>query len=284
MLNISSKIASIVSDEANVLTRNLLHEIQKAEEKFQPDKKWADEMMEVLRFTVGAGEGLTVGMAYALHIIKKHWEELPLEFRKGYNYQFDVLVMRETPIKPETFDNYERAIKTFIVEGKKPVGTVEIPKRNKFKEPVIEGEVVRENVEFDPLKIPLSKLSIMRSAVEKDQMTDKRWGMLVDPGITADQLRSELYTRPQPTDPDLSMTWYLAGDVLVVSEMGEEAVIGRLDFTEYGRNELVTNGIKRILHCLGIKLDEEVISTIQKHGFVERLYDGSSKAEDQSSG
>jgi len=263
---------NIASQEANVLTRNLLHEIQKVEEKFQPqDKKWADETLNVLRFCVGAGNGLSLGTIYTLYIYKTHWDDLPIEFRREYNYQFNMLVVRETPVKPETLDNYFRTVKTYIVEGKKPFGTIEVPKRDQYRNLIVEdGEIITEQKEFDPLEIPITKLTLMRSAVENNEMTDKRWSMLVDPDVRTSEIQAELYKRDDPGDPDPSMQYKLMGDVIIAQELGKEVVIGRLDFSQYGDNELVTNAIKHLLRCLGVKPDMDVIQTIKKHGFLER--------------
>jgi hypothetical protein len=287
MITLSNLSKEVVSKEANILTRNLLAEIEKVKQKFQPqDIKWAEEILDILRFVVGAGEGLGLGMLYTLYILKANWDELPLTFRREYEYQFNVLVVKETPVQPNTLDNYFRAVETFVVKEVKPFGTVEVIKRDRYKNAIVEdGEVIREQVEFDPLKIPISKLTLMRSIVENNQMSPDRWSMLMDSGVSVTEIRNEIYRKEKPDDPDPSLQYKLYGDVIVAQEMGQEAVIGRLDFSEWVENELVTNAIKHLMRCLGIKADEEVIQTIKEHGFLERHNNGSvNEAKEESKG
>lgn len=287
MNNLLKTDVRIVSEEAATLTKNLLHEIQSVNSKAEESSPaWISNMVDILRFCVEAGEGLGIGAVYTLYLIKEGWDKLPLEFRKQYDFQFNILVYRETNIKPETLDNKFRAVKTYIVEGKRPFGTVEIPKRDQFNNPVIvDGEIVTEQFEWDVTKVPMTKLQVMRPLVERNEITSNQWAMLADPGIKVSQLHSEIYRREKPSDPDPSLMFKLYGDVIVAQEFGQEAVVGRLDFSQYGDNELVTNAIKHLMRCLSIKMDEEVITLIKENGFLERYQkEGDNEAKDESEG
>jgi hypothetical protein len=280
MINVPP-IKTPISEEAVVLTKNLLFEIDKIVKRYDKQNgEWITDIVDTLRFCESAGEGLNIGKVYALYAIAQHWDDLSLEFRMEYSNQFNVLVTRETSLKPETLGNYFRTVETYLINDRKPFGRLEIPKRDRYgKEVVIDGEVIKESIEFDPLKVGLTKLTVMRSAVEAGNMNLDRWTMLADPGVKVRELQTELYVPKETTDPDPSLKHYLMGNVIVASEFGREIPVGTIDFSLYGEDELATNSIRHICRCLGIKLNVDMIDTIKTHGFLERYNPNEAKVE-----
>lgn len=258
----------IGEEGANVITRVLIQQVENAEKDFQPQSlAWESDIIGALRLCSSVEEGSKIAQIYVLTLIRKHWNDLSLEFRKEYNYQFDVLVMRETGIQPSTMDNYSRAAETFFIEGKKPLGKIEVPVYDQYRKPVKrDGEIVTQSVDFDPTRSTISKLSLARPLVETDRMTPKLWSMLMDKEVTSDVLRKEMYSNNSPDRPkneDPSLRFRLQGNVIVAREFGEEVEIAEL-FWDMGDTELGRTAIRRMLIVLQIPFEEDEIAKVMK--------------------
>lgn len=271
----------IGEEGANVITRVLIQQIENAEKEFQPQSlSWESDAIGALRLCIRVEEGSKAAQAYVLALIQKHWDELSKEFRKEYDYQFDVLVMRETGIQPSTMDNYTRAADTFFIKKMQPLGSVEVPVYDQFRKPVKkDGVVVTKHVDFDATRISITKLTLARPAVEANRMTPKLWSMLVDKEVTVDALKKEMYSTTTGNETgkveDPSLRFRLQGNVIVAREFGEEVEIAEL-FWDMGDTELGRTAIRRLLIALQIPFEEDVIAKIMQQAretMILRVYE-----------
>lgn len=255
----------IGNEGADIIIRNLFQEIETAAERYTPQNEvWETDILSALRLCKGVERGSQSAQAFVLAIIQERWNDMSITFRKQYDFQFDVLVLRETGVQPSTMDNYTRAAKVFFVDGKKPLGQVEVTKYDQYNRPVKkDGEIQKELKAFDPSKVSITKLALAAPLAKQDKLTPQMWNMLADNEITVDAFKKVIYTPPvgeesdTTTDPSLRFT--LEGNRIIAHEFGESIEIGELYF-DMGDNELGRTAIRRLLMQLQIPHEEDVIS------------------------
>lgn len=266
---------------AKAITRVLMQQIEDSEKEFEPrSHEWEADAIKSLRLCIAVEEGSRTAQAYVLALIQKHWDDLSIEFRKAYDYQFDVLVMRETGLQVSTMDNYIRAANTFFVEGKRPMGQIEVPVYNEYKEPVKkDGKVVMKQIDFDPSQISITKLNLARSLAEQDKMTPTLWSMLADREVTPDTFKKAMYSgdggSSKSTNEDPSLKFRLHGNIIVAREFGEEAEVGEI-FWDMGDTELGRTAIRRLLIILQIPFEEDEIAKLIQQArdkMIVRIYE-----------
>lgn len=249
---------------ANALVNHMIAKIQQLEE-FPAEgdiSLWLDTMLGVLRLSVRIEQSCILIKYYVLSIIKRHWDSLPFDFRARYDFQFDVFAAREAgELSRSTLDNYMRAATTFLEDLPRPFPKVSVPLRDERGNPVIDtktGAPVCQIVEFDPTKVPITKLVLATPLARKGtlQRDPNLLSLLADDGVTADELRYSLYARPIPQN-DLNIIFTVEGPMLVAHRGGESVEIAEIDFHAYNTNDLAHDAIERMLSALSAKFDEE---------------------------
>lgn len=190
-------------------------------------------------------EGFKLLRAASFCLTEDVWDELPLEIRRKYNYQFQIYAIMNAPdLGWSTIQNQMRAARTFLIKGIRP----------------------KDDRPFDPIKIPISKLVLARSVAENGSIHEKPelWTMLTDSKVTFGDIRSTLFANPK-LSPEIS--YALIGPTLVASQHGMDAVI----IDDCGFNwecyyddecpeyEIVKKSVDRILSLFNIKKDEDII-------------------------
>jgi hypothetical protein len=252
------------SEGTDIIARQLFQRIEDTAGRYESQSTiWETDILSALRLCQGVREVSESAQAYVLSIIQDHWDDMSIEFRREYDYQYAVLVLRETNVQPSTMDNYTRAAKVFFgEEGKKPLGPVQVTKYNQFKQPekAEDGSVKKEFITFDPAKAGIAKLSAAAPLAKQDRMTPELWNMLADKEVTVEAFKKAAY-KPVKTedDSDPSFRLTLEGNRIVAHEYGEHIEIGELYF-EMGEEELGRTGIRRVLMMLNIPHETDVIS------------------------
>lgn len=260
------------SESAQVIVNNLKQIIEDVEGQFRErDSEWEQDILSVLRFFVRVEEGTYTAKLRVLGIFIRHWDDLSLNFRLAYNNQVSEFCYREAKLQLETVQNYLRGITVF--DQVKPFGKVAVVQRDKFGRPMMDAakNPVMVYKDFSVDEIQPSKLALMASVANRGEMSEKRWGMLADPCVTVADLQAEIYRVEKPSDPDPSLRFSLEGNIIVAHEFGQAVELAEI-FPEMWDEELGRKGIKRILQCLGIRSDEEVIQRMERRQEVIRIY------------
>lgn len=264
MMSFDDVTIETVVDDSAVFFRRLMGQLDDLRNDFIPfDEGWTSEALGAMRMCRQGSESMSKGVLYILCLFQSFWKELPSSFTQQYSDQFYVFAQHEFGITTSkaTLDNYVRAGQVFLVEGKKPFGSVEVSKRDERNRVVIEeGEIVTEYRDFDPAEVPISKLVLLAPHVERMNQDTKLWGMMMDSGTTVNEIQSALYHVDKPQLPDPSLKFELAADIIYASEYGISIEIGRIDFSAYNDGGLEQRAINKLMNCLGIKHDEEVIA------------------------
>ncbi|HMN10758.1 MAG TPA: hypothetical protein PKD55_00370 [Bellilinea sp.] len=240
-------------------------------------KEWTDNLLSLLRMAVGVKKGVTIIEAHTLWLFKKNWDSLDYEFRSRYDMQFDVFAQRETDgLSIDTIENYMRAARVFLEEGYKPDGPVEVPVRDE------EGNLITENgrpkmkeVAWDPTQADITKLVLLTSLARTGQLDNERslLSMAMDSKATVSQMRLALYGAPgADKEPNYDLRFRLEGPMLVVSQNGRSAPVAEFLFDEYETDELVKQGIDRLLSMLSIRKDEQIILAMAQNGEASFTY------------
>lgn len=259
----------IAVEGADIITKRLFQRIEDAATAYRPQsEEWENDALQALRLCKNVEKGALSAQAYVLAMIQDHWEDMSIAFRREYDFQYDVLVMRETNLMPSTMDNYTRAAKVFYGEdAKKPLGKVEVSKYDEYKRPVkVDGEVVKEYQDWDPSRYSISKLALVAPLAKQDKMTPRLWNMVADEQITVEALKKEIYKAPEgETDHrDPSLRFTLDGDKIIAHEFGESVEIAEL-FFDNGDTDLGRTALRRLLLFLNVQIEQDVLSRMIKN-------------------
>lgn len=271
------------SEAADVITKNLFQRIDEvASRRESQNEQWEKELLTALRLCEQVKLGTQSAQAYALAIIEDNWDDMSMDFRKEYNYQFAVLVLRETGVQPSTMDNYTRAARVFFLEDHKPLGKVEVTKYDEYKRPVVrDGTPVKELQDFDPSRVPISKLSLMAPLARQEKMTAVLWNMLADNEVTVDALKKVIYKKEDDDDDeDPSLRYTMEGNRIIAHEFGERVEIGEIYF-DMGESDLGRTAIRRLLLALSIPYEEDVITRMiqnARNNQLLRIYENGGEA------
>lgn len=231
---------------------------------------WAARMLNLLRFSVKLEKGCSIVKAYILYLFERNWYQLPKDFREIYDYQFAIFATQETGgLSIDTIDNYKRAARVFIASGWSPFGHIKVPKRDRDGKILIDektGSQIVEEVKWDPTRVDITKLVYVTPLASAGKLAEspRLLSMVMDPGVTAGELRNAIYTRPDDNGDDYNLRFGVEGIFLVARRAGQSAVIATIAFDEYEDDPLVTEGIKRLFAMAGVKMDEEVIVNMDR--------------------
>jgi hypothetical protein len=259
---------------AYAINEKISHEIVGLIPEIDEDyQEWFGQIDGVIQLTNKIKEGFEILRATALALVEDHWDDLPLDLRKEYNYQFRIYAEKCVPdLNWKTIDNHIRAARTFVLKDIKPSHLVPVIRRSPDKTPLLErGEVVTDYVEFDPLHTPISKLVLIRSAAESGKWEEnpELIQKVVDSGYTLQDVRLELFSdRSKKAQITPEMKFELLGPVLVVNRAGDDAVLvddsgfnwGAFYDKENRCHDLVYDALNRIFSAVGLIVDEDIIA------------------------
>jgi hypothetical protein len=258
------------------IVQRICHEVMNLVPDPEEDKgEWFKKADGTIQLSNEMVEGFELLRAAGLAIVQDTWDELPLPLRADFGYQFRVYAEKRCPtLQWSTIDNHIRAARTFILDGAKPAGKVEVILRNQDKTPMLKDGVVQtEYVEFDPLKVPISKLVLVRNAVESGKIDNNPalWSKVLDDFYTWQEVRSELFSpasKEAKIDPEIKFT--LLGPVLIAEQHFQEVVLiddeGIKWEVYYDKDhkdhELVKAALDRLFLLLNVKPDADILSAI----------------------
>lgn len=271
-----------VSNWADLATRRVLGEIDDLYRCFDQveSSQWIEQALQLLRWASSVRRGMTIAEIYILAIIQDKWEELPADFRHHYHDDFAVFVFKELGRRPKTWQSDLRAVRLFLIEGKGPSLSIEVPVRDQYGNAIYEGGRVRTEVkQWSPLEYPLGKLKALVPFVASDMPIPQHvWGMVADPGVTAQDVREALVGAScemgNSTTRLSGLRFSLQGPLIVAERSGEEVVVAELNYADYENCALAQDAIKYIMMALGIEDDADIILHITHRAEVFRLYDG----------
>lgn len=225
--------------------------------------QWIKSMRQYVRFCTTAEEKFSTAQALAVAYVERHWNQLPLSFRKQFNLDFYRWACADTGKSATTIDNHLRAVKTFFFDGIAPGLSVDIPRRDPNKKVVLDpntGKPVMEAKLWNPMIPPISKLVLARSKAVNGELNAKQWAMLMDDGVTFDQLQVEM-SKGGGSRGGGGIRFRLEGTGLYAVEGNQTAPIGELSFKDFYENpdSLEHRALSRMLLMLGVNLDEQLI-------------------------
>lgn len=246
------------TDDIPVSAIRSIYNTLKSLEDAPKDHEWVVAIKNVIQYSKKMEKGFELVRAYALTLLNKAWDEIPVDTKKTFGFTFiQVAMLWCEDWKSSTIYNYIDVVDTWITND--VTRQVAIPARTETGKPIIEnGKQVVEYVEFDPAFIPISKLVAAKSAFKRGNMTDKTWELLVDPFATRDDLARAISPKKVTDTPK----FFLEGSLLFILD-GHEAFVADLNFDEYDTDELVKKSIDKILDMLGVERDEDAIHRIE---------------------
>lgn len=192
---VSEVEASIERLTADSVVGRLFYEIDRIAQPQEVSSEWLTQLLDVIKFSQDIETGFGHAKAYALAIIQQHWEELPLDVRKGYDYQFMTFARLVTGREKSTILNYISTAQLWFIDKMAPEGTISIKVRDSSGRPVVNaatGEVRTKTVDFNPHRVDMTKLLHVNSTARKGEMTPQLWEMLVDDYYSCDDIRAVL--------------------------------------------------------------------------------------------
>jgi hypothetical protein len=243
-------------------------EIKTLAQVSEHSEQWAQNGLNILRFSNDIEIGFAHSKAAMLAIFKDAWDSLPLSFRKQYGYQFIRFAKIWTGGKgTSTISNYIATAKIWVLDEYGFGKQIEIKERSVDGSPIIEnGRQATKQVTFYPYNVSLSKLGILNVRALKDDMTDTLWEMLVDDFYTCDDVRAEHHKdNGDGKGHQYTLKYGLLGPALVVYQNQECVVVAEeLNWAEYETDPLVKDAIDTVIRILNIEMDEDKIHKIEK--------------------
>jgi hypothetical protein len=249
-------------ESARAVRDKALAEINQHVTKFVPySKDWTAKTHSLNVYFTGIQKGLTNAQLYLLAQTKQLWDELDLEFRMEYHNDFWFYACLMTGRQQKRLEDLIGAIEVFVLEEKKPLGTIGIPKRDE-KGSIVPNEI--EYRQFDPLEIDPGKLAALRSVAAKGHMNTQLWSMLVDEQISVTEIQLALMGDGGGAGKvaDTSMKFDIEGPYLLVRENGVAVVLGELgcwDAYYDDVHSLEHRAMRRLFAMFNIKMDDEVL-------------------------
>lgn len=230
----------------------------------EPSLEWGARMIQVLRFTQGFEVGFTHAKAYALAIIKEHWDDLPFEFRREHGFSFMEFARLYTGKERSTIDNYINTAKVWFIDKIKPLGRIKVIERAPDGKPLKEGGIYQTTEkEFNPFLVDMSKLLLLNSRASRGKMTERLWEMLVDDFYTCEDVSLESMGGLTPDGTGMSLRFFIEGPGLY-AQYGPDVICiaEELNWEDYEQGGLSKDAINRLLLVLNITLDEDAIYKI----------------------
>lgn len=251
-------------------------ELEGKEERTQ---EWIANLRRYIGFCTEAKEKFSTAEAVGLAYMKRHWDQLPLSFRKKFNMDFYVWACAVTKNTASTIDNHLRAVETFFFDGIAPKLSIEVPVRDANKKIVIDPDTGKPKTEikkWNPLIPPISKLVLARSKAVNNGLTRQHWAMLMDDGCTWEQFQIEMSKGGGggAGGNGAGIHYRLEGTGLYAVEDAKSVAVGELSFKDYYENpdSLTHRAINRLMLMLGINLDEQLILRQQAKKDVDKAY------------
>lgn len=266
-----------------VVVQRMLDEVQRIARDDETDvRTWFGQVVDVLDFSEAVQTGFEHVRALLLAVVKRRWEDLPFEIRKEYALRFDLFALRVAPdLAWKTIENRIRVAETFFLDRTNLPERVAVPERLPDGKPRlgIDGKPVMQMIDFDPMTIDISKLTLARSVVESGQARENPtiFSMLADKYSTFSDLRSEMFS-PASKKAGIApeMRFALMGPILIVERNGQTYELGELNFDAYyhdvhPQHELARDSLDKLMRCLGVVLDEDVTDFVQHKKNLEPL-------------
>lgn len=271
-----SEMAKLAAGGAEVAVRRMVYQAAQLDTTFPDDYvddpdtsrlKWLTEIQGVIILSGGLEEGMSTVKAVGLAVANRHWSDLPVSFRKQFREDFYSWAMAHTDKARSTIENHIRAVETFIFSASQPHGKVRIPQRDDHKRIVYKDkEPQMIEVDWDPLKVPLGKLVLIRAKAEAKVMTEKLWSMAADPGCTWENLNAELATGGSGVGGAGGVIYRFEGPLLTATENGQTVSLGEMFWEEYYNNPagLVHRAMNRLMLIMNIPEEDKIILQDQR--------------------
>ena len=249
---------SITELTADSIITRLFFEIEKVSEPEVVDESWLAQLMDVIKFSQDIETGFGHAFYYALYTIKKHWEDLPFELRKQYNYTYMDFARLVTGRESSTILNGISTAQLWFEEKPHPEGTITIAVRDISGRPVVNsmtGEIRTKSVEFSPYLVDMSKLLMVNAKARAGEMTPKLWECLVDDYFTCEDLRQILREKVTPEQEEFY--YFVEGPGLFVRDGGRVfCLCEEMTWAEYENDWEHRKAMDKFLTMLGVKLEE----------------------------
>jgi hypothetical protein len=256
-----------MKDEQSLVPQNMMSRMQAlADEPVGIDKilKLDFVLLEALRYQKLLGKVT----AMVLVLLKDNWEELQSKEmadiqeiwtrlgKMGFeplsdppSYSFESYVIARTGFEWTTISNLMRVARAWYF--KQLPEKISIPKKVELVDPST-GEKTGEKIDFDPLEVDWTKLSLCTRPLKNGEMDQQSWGLLANPKTTFSQLRQETIKLPEAKGARRRI-FVQDGLLMVYSPMLREPIIfGSIDLDS--KNEDVIWATNRILIAIGAKV------------------------------
>ena len=233
------------------------------------DAEWFTQVVDLLTFSTTIKEGFGHARAYALAIIKQHWEEIGIDIRKQYGFSFDSFAHSATNKKASTINNYIRTAEVWFIQKINPGKQIEITTRDQEGKPIRDekGRVITSWKDFTPYIIDLSKLLAVNARAASGTMTTKLWEMLIDDYYSCEDIQLEAAGKDGEKD-FYRPSFFLLGPGLYVEVAGETKCIAEeLNWEGYETDDYIHDAIDLMLKVLDVMNEEDRIREIQKESY-----------------
>ena len=250
--------SSIEKLTAESVVGRLFFEIDHIAEPVEITKDWFAQLMAIIKFSQDVETGFGHAKAYVLAVVKQHWDEIPLEVRREYDYQFMHFARLVTGKEESTVRNYISTAELWFVDKVAPEGTVTVKVRDISGKPLINpltNEARTKSVDFSPYLVDMTKLLRVSSTARRGAMTPQLWEMLVDPFYTCDDLALALKDGSPVEEQEFY--YFLEGPGLFVRLNGQVYCLAEeLNWYEYETNDEVRAAMDKFFAMLGVKQNE----------------------------
>lgn len=253
---------SIEKLTAGSVVSRMFYEIERIADPEVPDENWLGQMLDVIRFSQEIETGFGHSKAYALAIIKKHWDGLPFETRRKHGFDFVTFAKTTTGKERSTILNYITTAKVWFIDKTKPEGTLSLKLRDETGKVMI-NEMTREprtrTVEFDPYLVEMSKLLLVNAKASRKEMTPRLWELLADPFYTCEDLKKEVYSGD---GKEADFYFFVEGPGLFLRNGPFVICIAEeLNWAQYETDNHTKEGMDRFFSMLGVNIhaDEDAL-------------------------
>lgn len=257
---------SVATQAAGGVLTRLFSDLDKLNAAKELNAAWASDVFNVMVFAQTVETGFGHAKAYALAVLKEHWEDIPLDIRKQYGYSFIQMAKNYTGKQVSTIDNYVRTARIWFIDKTSPGKPVEITVRDNEGRPIRDehGKVITKQESFNPFMIDISKLLAVNSRAARGEMTPKLWEMLVDPFYSCEDVQLE-HANGDKEPNFYRPSYFLLGPGLYAEIAGKTLCIAEeLNWAEYETDTDVKDAIDLVLKVLDVMSDEDRIHQLER--------------------
>lgn len=244
---------------AESVVSRLFYEIDRVAEPEVVNGEWLNQLVDVIKFSQDIETGFGHAKAYALAIIRKHWDRLPLDVRRSYDYQFMHFARLFTGREKSTILNYISTAELWFIEKTRPEGTIPVKVRDASGRPVINpvtDQVRTKSVDFNPYLVDISKLLLVNGTARRGGMTEQLWEMLVDSFYSCDDIRAALTSTGTLAQEEFY--YFVEGPGLFVRCNGTVICLAEeLNWADYEKDVRTREIMNKFFSMLGVNLDTE---------------------------